>query len=120
MSGLKGKVVLLDFWATWCPPCRAEIPHFKELYADYRGQGFEAVGLALDEGGADVVRPFVKENGVSYPIAMGTPKVAEAYGGIRGIPTTFLIDRQGRIAEKYVGYRDKAVFERDIRRLLAE
>lgn len=117
-SNLKGKVVILDFWATWCPSCRAEIPHFKSLYQQYHGQGLEIVGIALDRGGAKVVKPFVEDNGIDYPILIGNQKVTEDYGGIRGIPTTFVIDRQGRIIEKFVGYRDKETFESAIQKLL--
>jgi peroxiredoxin len=120
LAEFRGKVVLLDFWATWCPPCREELPHFKELYAAYQGEGLEVIGISLDEGGAQVVKPFVQANGILYPIALGDSRVTQDYGGIRGIPTTFLIDKQGRIANKYVGYHDKEVFEQEIRKLLAE
>jgi peroxiredoxin len=117
-SETRGKVVILDFWATWCPPCREEIPHFVALYRDYRGKGLEIVGVSLDQGGANAVKPFVKANGINYPVVIGNRKVTADYGGIRGIPTTFIIDRKGRIAEKFVGYRDKAVFEKAIKKLL--
>lgn len=120
LSALKGKVVLLDFWATWCPPCRAEIPHFVELYSAYKGKGLEVVGLSVDQGGPAGVTQFIKENSVSYPVAMADIPLTQAYGGIRGIPTTFLLDKNGHIAKKYVGYQDKAVFEREIQGLLAE
>jgi peroxiredoxin len=120
LSALKGTVVLLDFWATWCPPCRQEIPHFKALDAQYRGQGLEIIGVAMDEGGPAVVSAFVRNEGVTYPVAMGDSQLAQAYGGIRGLPTTFLIDRRGRIAKKYLGYQDKEVFEKEIKVLLAE
>lgn len=120
LSALKGKVVLLDFWATWCPPCREEIPHFMELYSAYKGKGLEMVGLSVDQGGPAVVTQFAKENSISYPMAMADIRLTQAYGGIRGIPTTFLIDKTGRIAKKYVGYQDKKVFEREIQSLLAE
>ena len=120
LSTLKGKVVLLDFWATWCPPCRAEIPHFKELYTQYKGKGLEVIGLALDEQGESAVRPFAQQNGINYPLAAGTQALAQAYGGILGIPTTFLIDKQGRIAKKFIGYQDKQIFEKEIQALLAE
>ena len=119
LSGLKGKVVLLDFWATWCPPCQAEIPHFVALYAAYREKGLEIVGVSLDDG-PEVVRSFVKQKGIPYPVGLGSQSLAQLYGGIRGIPTTFLIDKQGRIAKMYVGYQDKSVFESQIKTLLAE
>ena len=121
LSSLKGKVVLLDFWATWCPPCRQEIPHFKELYTQYHSKGLEVIGVALDEGGEKDVAPFAQQNQINYPLsATGSQELAQAYGGIRGIPTTFLIDKQGRIAQKYIGYQDKEVFEKEIQALLAE
>ena len=120
LSNFKGKVVLLDFWATWCPPCRAMIPHLKALYAIYQRQGFEIIGVSLDEWGVGVVRPFVRENKIPYHNVIGNRKLTQAYGGIRGIPTTFLIDKEGRIAKKFVGYHDKGTFEREIEALLAE
>lgn len=118
LSDFKGKVIILDFWATWCPPCTAELPHFKALYAEYYDQGLEIVGVALDKGGAAVLKPFVQKNEIPYPILIGNNKVTAAYGGIRGIPTTFVIDRQGRIIKKLVGYHEKEVFESLIKTLL--
>ena len=117
-SKTRGKVVILDFWATWCPPCREEIPHFVSLYRAYRGKGLEIVGVALDQGGANAVKPFAEANGINYPVVIGNQKVTVDYGGIRGIPTTFIIDRKGNIVEKFIGYRDKAVFEKAIKKLL--
>ena len=120
LSDFKNKIIILDFWATWCPPCRAEIPGFVELYNKYKDKGVEIIGVSLDQGGWDDVIPFMKEFGVNYTIVLGNMDVAQKYGGIRGIPTTFVIDRQGRIRAKYVGYRPKEVFERDINLLLSE
>lgn len=118
LSALEGKVIILDFWATWCPPCRAEIPHFIALYDQYKSDGLEVIGVALDRGGANVVKPFAKDLEINYPILIGNQEVTEDYGGIRGIPTTFVIDREGRIVEKFVGYREKEVFESAIQGLL--
>ncbi|MBD3426673.1 MAG: redoxin domain-containing protein [Candidatus Omnitrophica bacterium] len=118
LSNTEGKVVILDFWATWCPPCRMEVPHFEALYRRYKSEGLVIVGVSLDRAGAAPVREFAREADVSYPLVMGDQATVSAYGGIRGIPTTFIIDRQGRIVEKVVGYRDREFFESRIKDLL--
>ena len=120
LSDFQGKVVVLDFWATWCPPCVREIPHFIELYEQYKDQGFAMVGISLDHQGVSVVKSFVQKYRVNYPILMADGQVDKAYGGITYIPTTFVIDAAGNIRQKYVSYQDKAVFEADIKALLAE
>jgi cytochrome c biogenesis protein CcmG/thiol:disulfide interchange protein DsbE len=118
LSDFKGKVVILDFWTTWCPPCKAEIPHFIELYDTYRERGLEIIGISLDWNVERVVPPFAEENGINYMLLAGNEKVTELYGGIMSIPTTFVIDRNGNIRKRYIGYRDKEVFERDVKELL--
>jgi peroxiredoxin len=120
LSDFKGKVVVLDFWATWCPPCVKEIPHFIELHEQYKDKGFAMVGISLDSEGISVVKSFTRKYRVNYPILMTDGQVDKAYGDITSIPTTFVIDSAGNIRQKYVGYRDKAVFEADIKTLLAE
>lgn len=120
LSSFRGKVVLLDFWATWCPPCVEEIPQFKELHATYKDKGLQVIGISMDVGGPEAVKSFVKSNGISYSIAMGDEYIARAYGGVVGLPTTFLIDKKGRIAKKFYGYRPKSFFEKEIQALLAE
>jgi peroxiredoxin len=113
-----GKVVILDFWATWCPPCRAEIPSFIQLQKQYGKDGLVVVGISLDQDGPAVVKKFIASNGINYDIVMGDTKTTEAYGGVESIPTTFVIDRQGKIAAKHVGLTEKAEFEKEIKPLL--
>ncbi|PIQ81670.1 MAG: hypothetical protein COV76_07675 [Candidatus Omnitrophica bacterium CG11_big_fil_rev_8_21_14_0_20_64_10] len=120
LAAQRGKVVLVDFWATWCPPCVAEVPHFKELYPAYRDRGFEMIALSVDEQGERVVRSFAARNQLNYPVAMAGEELPGRFGGIRGLPTTFLIDKEGRIAETHLGYREKTVFIAAIERLLNE
>ncbi len=118
-SDFLGRVVILDFWATWCPPCRVEVPHFVRLQSKYREQGLAIVGLSLDQGGAKDVRPFADEFDVNYTMLIANDKTADDYGGIVGIPTTFVIDRDGKVVKRFVGYTAPEVFEETIRPLLA-
>ncbi len=118
LSEYKGNVVLVNFWATWCPPCREEIPAFIKVRDALHAQGFEILGISVDEGGPSVVLPFAQEYGITYPLAMGNQAVAQDYGGIRGIPTSFLVDRQGRIVDKYVGPIDAQTLEEAVKALL--
>jgi peroxiredoxin len=120
LADFRGKVVILDFWATWCPPCVQEIPHFIELYEQYKDKGFAMLGISLDQEGISVVKSFAQKVKINYPIMMTDGQVHNAYGGITSIPTTFIIDPAGNIQKKYVGYNDKAVFEADINKLLPE
>lgn len=118
LAGLKGKVVVVNFWATWCGPCRAEMPGFLQAYDKLKQKGLEIVGIALDEGGWDDVSPFVKKMNVKYPIVLGNTSVTNAYGGIDAIPSTFIIDRQGNLVDKHVGYMSKDEFEKKLKDLL--
>jgi peroxiredoxin len=118
LSDFKGKVVILDFWATWCPPCRAEIPSFVELQDAYKNKGVQIIGISLDQDGAAVLKPFIEKNKINYPIVIGTPKVTADYGGVEGIPTTFIIDKTGKIVAKHVGLTEKSEFEKEIEPLL--
>ncbi len=118
LADYKGKVLMLDFWATWCGPCRIEIPGFVQLQNRYRDQGFAVIGMSMDDG-PEPVREFYSEFKMNYPVALGDEKLAELFGGIFGLPTTFLIGRDGRIYAKHVGASDVSVFEDEIKELLA-
>ncbi len=120
LSDYKGKVVILDFWATWCPPCVKEIPHFIELYKEYKDQGLSMVGISVDRQGIGIVKAFIQKYKINYPILMADSQVTRAYGNIRSIPTTFVIDPAGNLQRMYVGYREKSVFETDIKTLLPD
>jgi len=116
ISDYRGSVVMLNFWATWCGPCKREIPDFIELQKTYGPKGLKIVGVALDEP-ADV-RSFVRANGLNYPVLIGNAEIAQAYGGVQSIPTTFLIDREGKIVTSAVGLRPKETWEQAIQGLL--
>lgn len=103
LADLAGKVVVLNFWATWCGPCREEIPEFNRLQAEYVDQGVQFVGIALDEEGQSIVEPFAKELAIAYPTLLDDGKVSEAYKGHYVVPTTYLIDRSGTIRLRYIG-----------------
>ena len=111
----KGKVVILNFWATWCGPCRQEIPDFIEVYKKYKDQGVEIVGVSLDQGGWEKVNPFVKQNSINYPVVLGNPAVASTFGKIQFIPTTFIIDPSGNIVDEHTGVMTKAMLEAKIK-----
>jgi thiol-disulfide isomerase/thioredoxin len=112
-SDFDGKVVILDFWATWCPPCKAEIPGFIELQKKYAAKGLVVVGISLDEQGPSVVKQFMDQFGMNYPVVMGNLKIMQDFGGA-GLPTTFVIDRSGKIVAKHVGFASKETFEKEI------
>jgi cytochrome c biogenesis protein CcmG/thiol:disulfide interchange protein DsbE len=118
LSKLKGKVVLVNFWATWCPPCRAEIPDFIEVYNTYKSKGFEIVGIALDEDGWSKVAPYIEEVKINYLVVLGSAKVVQQYGGIEAIPTTFIVDKNGYIAGTQVGLLSKETLEQKLKSLL--
>jgi len=99
----KGKVVLLDFWATWCGPCKIEIPWFIDLERQFKDQGFAVLGVSMDEDGWNVIKPYVQNMKMNYRVLLGNDDVSTAYGGLDSLPTTLLIDRQGKIASVHIG-----------------
>lgn len=116
----KGKVVVVDFWATWCPPCRAEIPGYIEMVRKHGKDGLVIVGISLDQAGPDVVKAFAGKTGINYQLVMGDEAVVAAFGGVEGIPTTFLIDRQGQIRDRKVGAEEAETYEQKLLAVLRE
>jgi thiol-disulfide isomerase/thioredoxin len=111
-SQFKGKVVVLDFWATWCGPCRSEIPGYGKLQEKYKDKGLVIIGVSLDQEGPAVVKKFIGDFHMNYQVVMGDDAVVEAFGGVDGIPTTFIIDRTGKICDKKVGAMVTAEYEK--------
>ena len=118
LTDYEGKVVLLDFWATWCKPCEEEIPIFVELYDQYHAHGFEIIGVSLDEEGIEVIKPFIEKLGVNYKILLAEPEIVEKYK-LTAIPSAFLINRMGRIVKVFDGAQgEKAIYEKALQELL--
>ncbi len=118
LSDFRGKAVLLNFWATWCGPCKIEMPWFVELQNQYGPQGFQIVGVAMDESPKDDIAKFAKEMGVNYPVLLGKESVGDAYGGVPALPESFFISRDGRILDKFIGLRGRAEVEDAIKAAL--
>ncbi len=119
LSAYRGKVVLLDFWATWCEPCREETPHLVDLQDKYGGQGLQVIGVSMDDG-PDPVRDFYQRFKMNYPVVMGDAKTGELYGGVLGLPIAFVIGPDGRITSKHIGSTDISVFEKEVVKLLPQ
>jgi len=117
LAAARGKVVLLNFWATWCGPCRAEIPDLIALQQKYKDQ-LQIIGLTVDDDDTSMIKQVVAESHINYPVAMSSPEVRLQYGGITALPTSFVLDAQGRIVQKHEGLRDPALYETEIRALL--
>jgi thiol-disulfide isomerase/thioredoxin len=117
LAGARGKVVLLNFWATWCGPCRMEVPDLVELQKKYP-ERLQVIGLVVDDEDQEAVRAFAKRYAINYPIAMATSEMRIRFGGVPALPTTFVIDAQGRVVQKHIGLRDPVLYETEIRSLL--
>jgi peroxiredoxin len=118
LSDFRGKAVLLNFWATWCGPCKIEMPWFVDLQNQYGSQGLQIVGVAMDDASKEDIAKFAKDMGVNYPVLIGKEAVGDAYGGVPALPETFLIARDGKIMDKIIGLRGKAEIEDAIKKAL--
>ena len=118
LSDLRGKAVLLNFWATWCSPCKVEMPWFIELQRQYGPQGLQIVGVAMDDSSKEDIAKFAKEMGVNYPVLLGKEAVGDAYGGVPALPESFFIGRDGKIVDKIIGLRGRSEIEDSIRKAL--
>jgi peroxiredoxin len=119
LSDYRGKAVLLNFWATWCVPCKIEMPWFVELQNQYGSQGLQVVGVAMDDASPEDIEKFAKDMGVNYPIAVGKESVGDAYGGVQFLPATFYIGRDGKVIDKVFGLKGKHEIQDDIKKALA-
>ncbi len=119
LSDFKGKVVILDFWATWCPPCRKGIPDLIELKSEFGKKGVEIIGISVDsQNTIGEVPSFVKDKKINYPVVYADKKVVGDYGGIESIPTSFIIDKSGKIVNKFIGLYPKETYVAEINKLL--
>lgn len=118
LSDYKGKVVVLNFWATWCGPCKREIPWFVGFEKEFQARGFTVLGVSMDEDGWKAVNPFVEDYGINYPIVLANEEVNQRYGGIEALPTTLVIGRDGKVAWIHEGLISREEYEKEIRQLL--
>ena len=120
LADYRGKVVLVNFWATWCGPCEAEIPWFIEFEKKYKDQGFAVLGVSMDDDGWKSVRPYIASHKINYRIMIGSEVVSQQFGEIEALPTSFVLDREGRIASNHVGLVDKVDYQNEITKLLQD
>jgi peroxiredoxin len=118
LSDFRGKAVLLNFWATWCAPCKIEMPWFVDLQKQYAAQGLQVIGVAMDDSGEETIAKFAKEMGVNYPVLIGKESVGDAYGGVEFLPTTFFIDRQGKVVDRVFGLVGHSDMEDNVKKAL--
>ena len=119
LSDYKGKIVVLDFWATWCGPCKAEIPWLNELSRKYEAEGVVVLGISMDEDRWDAVKPFMEKVEMTYPVLMGTRRVTYLYGDVEGLPVAFFVDREQRVAAIHAGAASRKAVEQTIQTLLS-
>lgn len=119
LSDFRGKAVLLNFWATWCAPCKIEMPWFVELQKQYASDGLQIVGIAMDDASPKEIADFAKEMGVNYPVLIGKEAVGDAYGGVQFLPESFYIDRNGKVVDKAFGLKGRGEIEDDIKKIVA-
>ncbi len=120
LSDFRGKAVLLNFWATWCEPCKIEMPWFVDLQKEYGPEGLQIVGVAMDDSGAEDIAKFAQKMGVNYPILIGKEAVGDSYGGVQFLPATFYIDRDGKVVDKIFGLKGRGEIEDDVKKILTE
>lgn len=120
LSDFRGKAVLLNFWATWCEPCKIEMPWFVDLQKKYEAQGFTVLGVAMDDSSPSDIADFAKKMGVNYPILIGKEAVGDQYGGVPGLPESFYIDRDGKVVDRVFGLVSKSEIETDIQKAMAQ
>jgi peroxiredoxin len=118
LSDYRGKVLLVNFWATWCAPCRIEIPWFIEFEKKYKDQGFAVLGVSMDEDGWDAVKPYLARAQINYRVLLGDDITAQSYGGVESMPTSFVVDKEGKVASVHVGLINKSDYENEIKSLL--
>ena len=118
LSALKGQVVLLNFWATWCVPCQAEIPWFSEFEQTFSNRGFRVIGVSMDEDGWKSVKPYMESKKIGYQVVLGNDTIARHFGGVDALPETLLIDKHGRVASRHVGLVSKNLYKQEIVELL--
>jgi len=114
----KGKALLVNFWATWCPPCRKEIPSLIALQEKYGAKGFSVIGISTDQGGSSLVAKFAQKMNINYPVVISDNDTPRNFGNILGIPTSFLVDKDGNVRKRYDGYVDHETLERDLLQFL--
>lgn len=118
LTAFEGKAVVINFFATWCPPCRTEIPFFVKVYNQFRSQGFEIIGIALDSDAKEVLPGFIDEHNITYSVAIGTQDIITKYGGVQSVPTTFFINRSGEITNVHMGFIDEETFKKEAEKIL--